>query len=107
MLLKQNSGQRVERFNRQIGVGEILAVSRENIKDVTCQSDRQFDRQFDRQSDRQFDGQLAWALRAGITLARWLANPMHLCYANLDYALLYIDIRQRALLLSSFFSLQS
>ena len=63
-------------------------LSRENIKDVTCQSDSQFDRQF----DRQFDGQLAWALRTGITLARWLANPMHLCYANLDYALLYIDI---------------
>ena len=52
-------------------------MSRENIKDVTCQF------------DRQFDGQLAWALRTGIILARWLANPMHLCYANLDYALLY------------------
>ena len=27
-------------------------------------------------------------------LARWLANPIHLCYANLGYALLYINIWQ-------------
>ena len=73
-------------------------LSRENIKDVTCQSDRQ--------SDRQFDRQLAWALRTGFTLARWLANPMHLCYANLGYALLYINIWQRTLLLSFLFSLR-
>ena len=59
-----------------------------------------------RQSDRQFDGQLAWALRTGFTLARWLANPMHLCYANLGYALLYINIWQRTLLLSFLFSLR-
>ena len=74
-------------------------MPRENIKDVTCQFESQFDSQFDKQ--------LAWTLRTGIALARWLANPIHLCYANLGYALLYIDIWQRALLLSSFFSLQS
>ena len=39
-------------------------------------------------------------------LARWLANPMHLCYANLGYALLYINIWQRTLLLSFLFSLR-
>jgi hypothetical protein len=58
-------------------------------------------------TDGQFDGQLAWALRTGFTLARWLANPTHLCYANLGYALLYINTWQRTLLLSSFFSLFS
>ena len=43
-------------------------------------------------TNRQFDGQLAWALRTSITLAQWLANPMHLCYVNLGCALLYINI---------------
>jgi hypothetical protein len=68
-------------------------VSRENIKDATCLLDRQFDRQ------------LAWAIRTGITLARWLANLTHLRYANLGYALLYINIWQVALLLPSSFLL--
>jgi ankyrin repeat protein len=57
--------------------------------------------------DSKCHGKTGWALRTGIMLARWLANPMHLCYANLGCALLYINTWQRTLLLSSFFSLFS
>jgi hypothetical protein len=69
------------------------------MKDPKCQFDSQFDRQ------------LAWALRTGITLARWLANPIHLCYANLGYALLYCTYlsgsERSCFLLSFLFSLRS